>query len=108
MRVVYHLVPRSVWEAAPQPYQADSLASEGFIHCSNAEQVASSANRFFADQADLLVLQIDPTRLTSPLRDEPAGTGELFPHVYGPINPDAVLAVRSLTRGRDGQWLFVP
>lgn len=108
MRVIYHLVPRSVWEGAPQPYQADSLATEGFIHCSNAEQVAHSANRFFADQAGLLVLQIDPTRLTSPLRDEPAGTGELFPHVYGPINPDAVLAVRPLARGRDGQWQFVP
>ena len=107
MTRIYHLVPRRVWaEAADQPYRAASLASEGFIHCSFAEQVAGSANRFYADEHDLLVLHIDPARLASPLREEPSGSGEIFPHIYGPINRDAVVTTQPLARGADGRWQF--
>jgi uncharacterized protein (DUF952 family) len=107
VRRIYHLVLRSAWEkTSGGTYTADSLASEGFIHCSNADQVARSANRFFAGLSDVLVLEIDAGRLTSPLRDEPGGPGELFPHVYGPINRAAVMAVHPLERGPDGSWVF--
>jgi uncharacterized protein (DUF952 family) len=107
MPTIYHLVLRRAWEAHPdQPYRADSLTSEGFIHCSFAQQVAGAANRFYADQQDLLVLHIDPARLTSPLREEPSGTGEVFPHIHGPLNRDAVVAVQPLARDADGRWQF--
>ncbi len=107
MRSIYHLVLRSTWEKATgQSYVADSLVTEGFIHCSNAEQVATSANRFFAGLQDVLVLEIDADCLISPLRDEPGGAGELFPHLYGPLNRDAVVAVHRLTCGSDGKWVF--
>jgi uncharacterized protein (DUF952 family) len=109
MRTIYHLVLRSVWERDPShPYHADSLATEGFIHCSFAGQVASAANRFYPDATDLLVLTIDATRLGSPLREEPAANGELFPHIYGPINRDAVAVAVPLVRGSDGSWSFQP
>lgn len=104
---VYHLVRRRDWLREPDAdYQADSLRTEGFIHCSHAEQVARSANRFFADADDLVVLEIDAELLKSTLKDEPAGSGELFPHIYGPINRDAVYLIRALKRGADGQWEF--
>lgn len=107
MRTIYHLVLRTVWEAnADQPYRADSLASEGFIHCSFAEQVAGSANRFYADAGDLLLLHIDAERLSSPLREEASGSGEIFPHIHGPLNREAVVKVEPLTRGSDGRWQF--
>lgn len=107
MPTIYHLVLCRVWEEnADQPYRADSLTSEGFIHCSFANQVARSANRFYAEAADLLLLHIDPERLTSPLRDEAADSGEIFPHIYGPLNRDAVVKVEALTRGSDGYWQF--
>jgi uncharacterized protein (DUF952 family) len=107
MRRLYHIVPRSAWTAATAgPYRADSLATEGFIHCSNDDQVAEVANRFYTDQADLLVLCIDAGRLAAPVRDEDAGTGELFPHVYGPIEREAVVEVRELRRGEEGRWRF--
>ena len=106
MRRIFHLVQRSSWEEAPEePYAADSLASEGFMHCSNAGQVAGSANRFFAGLSDVLVLEIDPERLTSPLRDEPAGDGQSYPHVYGPINRAAVVAVHQLGKDAWGKWV---
>ncbi|HTU90711.1 MAG TPA: DUF952 domain-containing protein [Gemmataceae bacterium] len=107
MRTIYHLVLRRFWEEnADQPYRPDSLAGEGFIHCSFAEQAARSANRFYAEAADLLLLHIDPERLTSPLREEASDTGESFPHIYGPLNRDAVVAVEALSRGSDGLWQF--
>src|SRR5262245_33196732 len=104
---IYHLVLPSAWAARPdEPYRTDSLATEGFIHCSYAHQVAASANRFYAAAAELLVLRIDPARLSSPLKAEPAGSGELFPHVYGPINRDAVTSVPRLDRDAAGKWVF--
>ncbi len=107
MRIVYHLIPRATWEQAPPgPYRAASLASEGFIHLSNAAQVAATANRFYAQAEDLLLLHLDATQLTSPLRDEPAASGELFPHVYGPLDRAAITAVETLRRGPNGDWIF--
>jgi uncharacterized protein (DUF952 family) len=107
VRRIYHLVLRSAWDkTSGGTYTADSLTSEGFIHCSNADQVASSANRFFTGLSDVLVLEIDVSRLTSPLRDEPGGAGELYPHIYGPINRAAVVSVHPLERGPDGSWVF--
>ena len=107
MRTVYHLVLRRVWEAQPDhPYRPDSLASEGFIHCSFAAQVAASANRFYAEAVDLSLLHIDAERLSSPLREEASGAGEIFPHIYGPLNRDAVVRVEALSRGPDGRWQF--
>jgi uncharacterized protein (DUF952 family) len=106
-RRVYHLVAGPVWEASSGPtYAAPSLATAGFIHCSNADQVASSANRFYAGQDALVLLEIDVNRLKSPLRDERSGSGELFPHIYGPIERDAVVQVHVLGRGADGRWTF--
>ena len=108
MRRVYHLVSRALWEADPTAdYRAPSLDEEGFIHCSNTDQIERSANRFHAGTADLLLLHIDPDLLASPLLDEPAATGQLFPHVHGPINRAAVVRIEALRRGPDGRWQFV-
>jgi uncharacterized protein (DUF952 family) len=107
MRRIYHLVSPSTWNSlAPGPYRAPSLDTEGFIHCSNEDQVAWAANRFYANAAELLVLTIDASRLEHPLRDELAGTQERFPHIYGPINRDAVVDVRPLKRDAAGRWVF--
>ena len=78
-----------------------SLAEEGFIHCSFADQVAATAGRFFGDLAEVVVLRIDPTGSTSPLVVEDlVGSGESFPHVYGPIDVAAVADVRRVVTPR--------
>jgi uncharacterized protein (DUF952 family) len=105
--LIYHIVSRSTWDqVGAGPYRADSLVGEGFIHCSYLEQVARVANLFYRQQTDLVVLCIDPARLTAPVRAEDPGCGELFPHVYGPIDVSAVVQVRELRRGPDGGWEF--
>jgi uncharacterized protein (DUF952 family) len=109
---IYHLVLRSLWEHQPETdYQADSLATEGFIHCSFAHQVAWAANRFYTDASNLLVLTIDPARLTSELSIEPPSpssppTSPVFPHIHGPLARAAVVAVSEMKRDGDGQWIF--
>ena len=99
--IIYHLAFRADWEAgqAGGEYLAPSLAEEGFIHASgDEEQMLRVAARLFAGRADLLALDVDTERLPddSPVIREPARSGEIYPHVYGPINPDAVIRVRAL------------
>ena len=105
---ILHATSRSAWLAAQAQgqYSADSLAGQGFIHCSRVEQILRVADSFYAGQTDLVLLVIDPGRLVSELRWEP-GTDlatELFPHVYGPINLDAVLQVLDFEPGPDGKF----
>lgn len=103
---ILHATPRTSWTAAQAvgAYTADSLAGEGFIHCSTADQILRVANLLFRGQRGLVLLVIDPARLTSALRWEPGVdlAGERFPHVYGPIDLQAVVAVLAFEPGADG------
>lgn len=80
-----------------------TLAEEGFIHASEAHQWEATLERFYGDHlaagGELVLLTIDPARLTAPLVREVGNpvTGEEFPHLYGPLNVDAVVATRRLT-----------
>jgi len=110
MAIIYHLAGKSEWEAARiQPeYRAESLALEGFIHCSRDQaQVLAVANRLYAGRNDLLVLEVDTGRLTSPLKHEPSRSGEVYPHIYGPLNTDAVVGVLYLVMEVDGKFIRV-
>lgn len=109
--IIYHLAFRSDWEAglAGGEYRAPSLADEGFIHASaDEEQMLRVAARLFAGREDLLALDVDAERLgdDSPVIREPARSGEIYPHVYGPINPDAVVRVRMLVPDADDPGAF--
>jgi uncharacterized protein (DUF952 family) len=107
VRLIYHIVCASDWKANdPAPYRAASLALEGFIHCSHAHQVARVANLYFAAEANLLVLAIDADQVYEILRHEDNGLGECFPHIYGPVDRDAIMAVSELRRDAQGTWLF--
>ncbi len=101
---LFHITRRSDWEAAQQAgeYRAASLSSEGFIHLSEDRQWLGAANRFFRGQTDLVLLSLNRDRLKSPLKHEPAD-GELFPHLYGPLNLDAVVEVLALPVTHDGE-----
>ena len=100
---LYHIALADDWARAESAGEyamstrGRSLADEGFIHCSFAEQVDATAARFYADIDDAVVLRIDPDRLTSRVVvEDVVGSGERFPHVYGPIPVSAVVEVRPL------------
>lgn len=108
--MIYHITPRVDWEAAAgaEYYRGDSLQTEGFIHCSTRLQVVDVANHWFPGRHGLLLLTIDPGRLSSQVRYEDGGDGRLFPHVYGPIEIRAVIAVEDFSPRPDGQFEWLP
>ena len=93
--ILFHITEQTAWESAQRDglYRAASLAAEGFIHLSKQEQVPEVAARFYAGQSGLVLLEIEGDRLQAELRyDEVPGHGT-FPHLYGPLNLDAVKQV---------------
>ncbi len=98
-RWIYHLALANEWRDAKargvyeRSTRGQSLQEVGFIHASGADQVEGTYGRFYADAGEVLLLTIDPFRLTAPLRWEPApDSGECFPHIHGPLPLEAVLA----------------
>ncbi|MBD2462454.1 DUF952 domain-containing protein [Oscillatoria sp. FACHB-1407] len=104
--MIFHITSRSHWQQAQSigEYRADSLTTEGFIHCSKAEQVIWVANQFYRNSPDLVLLHIDPSKLTAELRYDAIETGEEFPHLYGALNLDAVTQVIDFSPQPDGTF----
>jgi glutathione S-transferase len=106
---LFHLVAEPVWRAACQTgeYAPESLADEGFIHFSFRAQVAGSANRHYPDASDLIVIEVDPSRLPTPaVIEDSYGSGQAFPHVYAAIPTSAAVAEHPLNRDEQGQFVF--
>jgi uncharacterized protein (DUF952 family) len=111
---ILHLASNEAWLAAVErgSYHADSLSTEGFIHCSKLSQIVGVANTFYHGQQGLVLLVIDPSKLEAELKWEPpaepepthAREGELFPHLYGPLNLGAVLKVLAFESDKDGKF----
>ncbi len=109
---IYHITEQEHWTAAQTAgeYVADSLKAQGFIHASTREQVVDTANLLYAGQAGLVLLCIDSGRLTAPLKREAASAAGhreealTFPHIYGPLNLDAVIEVIDFPSGADGHF----
>lgn len=99
---IFHITTAQEWSRAlaAGEYAADSLATEGFIHCSDGHQYRWVARTRFRGRTDLILLHIDPSRVYAEIRYENLeGGSELFPHVYGTIPADAVIDVTRLDPG---------
>jgi uncharacterized protein (DUF952 family) len=114
--IIYHITEPTDWDAA-QPageYVAESLATQGFIHASTLHQLVDTANLLFRGKDGLVVLCIDESRLNAPVKRESAlagphrENGGLFPHIYGPLNLDAVSQVVRFPCGLDGTFQLPP
>ena len=99
MSSLLHLIEPAAWRAALSAgaVRPPSLESAGFVHLSTPDQVHLPAARLFPGRQDLVLLVVDPARLTDPVRFEPGVHGDpaamLFPHLYGPLPTSAVVAV---------------
>lgn len=109
--VIYHMTPRALWEeqAALPGFAPPSLADEGFIHCTaEPDRLLLVANRFYRDlPGAFIIVRIAPERLTVALRWEMADD-HLFPHIYGPLNRDAVEQTIEFPRLADGTFQMPP
>lgn len=105
---ILHITTDAAWAKAREDGEltTPSLAEEGFIHCSTFAQVESTADRIFRGSGDLLALELEVARIGPELKWERAtDVGDEFPHIYGPLNLDAVTGERALTEAEDGYKL---
>ena len=117
--MILHLLSRKSWIEAQEVGQliAPSVAIEGFAHCSTEHQMVDVANKYYRGTRDMVLLNIDPDKLTSPLKFEPPAHLDgspalphepLFPHIYGPINLDAVSEVIDFPCNEEGLFTSPP
>lgn len=107
---IYHVAPAERWHSWPThtPYQPAEYAADGFVHCTAGEELMLAvANRYYREvSGPFVLLTLDVARLDAPLRWEDSGDdlAPQFPHLYGLINPEAVVAVREAVRAPDGTF----
>jgi uncharacterized protein (DUF952 family) len=110
-RMIYHICPADTWQEAVRAGEYHGTADDrrdGFIHFSTAEQVAESARRHRAGQAGLVLIAVESARLGTRLKWEKSRGGDLFPHLYGLLDPAEVTSIHPLPLGPDGEHVFPP
>ena len=112
MTFIHHIATAADWERARRDGQyttstrGRTLAEEGFIHASTAAQVTRVANAFYQGEPGLLLV-IDPGLVGAEIRYEAVpGQAQPYPHIYGPLNIDAVVGARPFGPGPDGEFAF--
>jgi uncharacterized protein (DUF952 family) len=109
MSAIYKIVPAALWREAERAGRfagSEVDRRDGFIHFSTAAQAPETAAKHFAGQDDLLLVSVDANRLGDRLTWEPSRGGALFPHLYGVLELEAVIAVAPLPLGQDGRHIF--
>jgi uncharacterized protein (DUF952 family) len=109
MTTVYKIVSADLWQAAEDSgvfTGAGIDLSDGFIHLSTGAQARRTAQLYFTGHGNLVLVAVDGARLGEALKYEPSRDGDLFPHLYGPLPLAAVLSVRPLPVGGDGNHIF--
>jgi uncharacterized protein (DUF952 family) len=111
MSTIYCLCPQTYWQSfeGRDQYLPRDYEQEGFIHATKGDELLCRvANRVYTDfSGDLLVLVIAEAKVLSPIKYEMAKDGLLYPHIYGPLNTDAIVDIRRMEK-RDGHWALGP
>lgn len=97
---IFHIVLPDDWAAFDTDlYRTKSLETEGFIHCSFSDQLNAVVARYYSKEPEVVVLEIETDSLMSRVLKEPSTANEIYPHIYGPINRDAIVSVKHVTTG---------
>jgi len=108
-KIILHITTRHEWEVALHKglYKSDTFDLEDFIHCSTPEQLVDTANSFFKDEPDLVLLCINSKKVKGDIIYENLVGGEKqFPHIYAPLNTDAVERVIDYHPASDGHFKY--
>lgn len=101
--IIFHIATVTDWSMRRDTYVPEQFVTEGFIHCSTASQLMDVANRMYRGRDDLVILSIDPERIKPGIRYENLEGGEQqYPHIYGPLNIEAVIEYRHTRISQDG------
>jgi uncharacterized protein (DUF952 family) len=106
MTQVYKIIARWAWGEAVARGRFDGAAidlRDGYIHLSTMAQAQETARLHFRGQADLVLVALSAEALGAALKWEPSRGGQLFPHLYGPLDPALALSVRDIPLAADGE-----
>ncbi len=107
--VCFHLTPEEVWrtQEKSETYQPEAFAEDGFIHCTiGADEVLKAGDRYYqADPRSYVVLELDMARITAPVRFD--DFTDLYPHVYGSLDRNAISIVRRIERDKEGRFVAI-
>lgn len=107
--MIYHITLPALWLRAQETgfYLPEEFDKDGFIHCSNEDQIVDVANRYYMGQTGRIILRLNPKKLTSKLVYENLiGGSDLFPHIYGKLDLSAVDAFAPLEQNDNGVFVF--
>ena len=109
--MIVHFASKDEWDAAKEAgsYAPAKLEQFGYVHCSYPAQATDVANELFADRDDVVLLWIDPAKVRSAIiYERPKGEdlGELYPHIYGPVDLAAVVAAQKLRPWARGKFVL--
>jgi uncharacterized protein (DUF952 family) len=105
--LIFHIVDKKALKKFKNDgvFKPESLEQEGFIHCSTGQQINDTANRLFYNQNHLLLLIIDVNRVAADIKfEEDADNGDCFPHIYGPLNTDAIMEKITINPNKEGDF----
>lgn len=108
-KVLFRLIRAADWMAAAAEgvfTGSETDRADGFIHLSTAEQVEGTAERWYPGLDDLMVLTVDRDALKSPVKMEVSSRGTFYPHLYGPLRLEAVMAAEPVVRDGEGRYRF--
>ena len=111
MAMIFKICKAAEWVEAERSgvFRGSAIdLSDGYIHFSTAAQVAETAARHFADQADLVLVAVEATTLGEKLKWEPSRGGALFPHLYAALPARAAVWVKPLPLDAEGRHMFPP
>jgi uncharacterized protein (DUF952 family) len=109
MPLIFKICPAALWRDAEAKGVFEGAPvdhADGFIHLSTAAQAPETAARHFSGAADLVLVAVDEDALGNELRFEVSRGGDLFPHLYAPLDLSAVRWVKPLPLGADGRHVF--
>ncbi len=107
---IYHITLADLWAKSLEAgcYKGETLDTEGFIHFSMENQVVATANRYYRGVKGLVLLRVNPVKLSAELKYEKSTNGETYPHLYGPLNLEAVEKVFEFNPDPSGDFSQLP
>ena len=108
-QIIFHFVKEPWWQRQSDQvnYVSENFLKEHFIHASTRTQLQATCNRYYNDEEVIYLLHIDTEKLTSTLKSELSSSiQEEFPHIFGPVNKEAIIKVEIRSKSKGDTWLF--
>jgi uncharacterized protein (DUF952 family) len=106
-KIIFHIAKKNWWDTQKdkEHYISENFHEEDFIHCSTRAQLHATANRYYLAEPVIYLLHLDTALLSAELKYEMSPSlQQFFPHIYGPINKEAILNAEEMSKPAGDTW----